>query len=182
MVWVVVTAIAFLVLGGDALAVDLAETRELAESGDAWYQTELAMMYHDGKQLKRDYTEAARWYRLAAEQGLSRAQANLGVLYAEGQGVQKDYKQAAHWFLKAAEQGSPMAQHNLGLLYGRGHGVDQDYVEAYIWASLAVNSGHTEAIKTRDAFKAKLSDDQLRNAQRRESFLYLKIEQYKSSQ
>jgi len=182
MVRAVATAIAFLVLGSVALAVDLAETRELAENGDAWYQTELAMMYHYGKHLKRDYTEAARWYRLAAEQGQSKAQANLGVLYAEGKGVQKDYEQAAHWFLKAAEQGSPVAQHNLGLLYGRGNGVDQNYVEAYIWASLAVNSGHTEAIESRDAFKARLSDDQLRTAERRKSFLYLRIEQYKSSQ
>lgn len=182
MVRAVATAIAFLVLSSVALAVDLAETRELAENGDAWYQTELAMMYHYGKHLKRDYTEAARWYRLAAEQGQSKAQANLGVLYAEGKGVQKDYEQAAHWFLKAAEQGSPVAQHNLGLLYGRGNGVDQNYVEAYIWASLAVNSGHTEAIESRDAFKARLSDDQLRTAERRKSFLYLRIEQYKSSQ
>ena len=181
MLRVVVTAIAFSLFGSNALAVDLAETRELAELGDAWYQTELAMLYHYGKELERNHTEAARWYQLAADQGLSKAQANLGVLYAEGQGVQQDFKQAAFWFLKAANQGSPMAQHNIGLLYGRGHGVEQDYVEAYIWESLAANSGLEEAIRNRNIFKAKLSDSQLRAAQRRESFLYLKIEQNKSS-
>ena len=165
-----------------AVAVDLEEIRRLAEQGDAWYQTELALMYHNGKKLDQDYSEAASWYRLAADQGFSKAQANLGVLYAEGLGVKQDYEQAADWFLKAAEQGSPMAQHNLGLLYSRGQGVEKNHVEACIWEGLAATSGHREAIKNRDICKQNLSDDELRTAQRRESFLYLKIEQYKSRQ
>ena len=163
------------------LALDLAETRVLAEQGDAWYQTELALMYHQGKGLPKDYNEAARWYRLAAEQEYSKAQANLGVMYGEGQGVPQDFTVAASWFRKAAEQGNSLAQHNLGLLYGRGQGVKQDYAEAYIWESLAATSGNEDAIRNRDIALAKLSDEELRAAQRRESFLYLKIEHQKSS-
>ncbi|MFP6745782.1 MAG: hypothetical protein VCB77_11420 [Alphaproteobacteria bacterium] len=37
-----------------------------------------------------DYTEAAKWYRLAAEQGNAEGQRRLGTLYAEGQGVPQD--------------------------------------------------------------------------------------------
>jgi TPR repeat protein len=41
-------------------------------------------------QGRGDYTEAAKWYRKAAEQGDARAQANLGVLYQFGWGVPQD--------------------------------------------------------------------------------------------
>jgi len=174
-------AVLFLVLGGPAPAFDLAETRALAEQGDAWYQTELALMYHQGKGLAKDYSEAARWYRLAAEQGFSKAQANLGVMYGEGQGVQQDYALAEAWFRKAAEKGNSLAQHNLGLMYGRGQGVEQDYVKAYIWESLAANSGNKDAIRNRDISLSKLSSEELKAAQRREAFLFLKIENRKAS-
>ena len=169
-----------LLFTGSLLALDLTETRTLAEQGDAWYQTELALMYHHGKGLPKNYQEAARWYRLAAEQDFSKAQANLGVLYGEGQGVPQDYTLAAEWFRKAAERGNALAQHNLGLLYGRGQGVKQDYTEAYIWESLAATSGNKDAIRNRDVLLAKLSDEELKTARRRESFLYLKIEHQKS--
>ncbi len=171
-----------LLLSGPVAAIGLAETRSLAEQGDAWYQTELALMYHRGKDLPRDYQRAIRWYRLAAEQEFSRAQANLGVMYGEGQGVPQDYQIAAFWFRKAADQGNVLAQHNLGLLYGRGQGVEQDYAEAYVWESLAAISGHQEAIKNRDIVLSKLSDEELKAAQRRETFLLLKIEHRKTSQ
>ena len=54
-----ITAICLL-CAGPALALDLAETRTLAEQGDAWYQTELALMYHHGKGLPKNYEEAAQ--------------------------------------------------------------------------------------------------------------------------
>ena len=113
---VVFLSLALLMANSSVASVDLQKKRELAEQGDPWYQTELALMYHNGQMVKKNYSEAARWYQLAADQGFSKAQANLGVLYAEGLGVEQDFDQAAQWFLSAAEQGNPMAQHNLGLL------------------------------------------------------------------
>ena len=170
------------IIGDSAASVDLQKKRELAEQGDPWYQTELALMYHNGETLQKDYAEAARWYQLAADQGFSKAQANLGVLYAEGLGVEQDFGQAADWFLQAAEKGNPMAQHNLGLLYSRGDGLEKDPVEACIWLSLAASGGHKEAGRRSATCKDQLNDEQLRTVQRREAFLYLKIEQYKSRQ
>jgi TPR repeat protein len=46
------------------------------------------------------YTQAAFWYRKAAEQGNSVAQDALGDLYYNGQGVPQDYAQAALWYRK----------------------------------------------------------------------------------
>src|SRR5512145_2545011 len=53
--------------------------REAAEKGDAAAQALLGGMYVCGENVPRDYAEAAKWYRLAAEQGHSDARYNLGV-------------------------------------------------------------------------------------------------------
>ena len=45
----------------------------------------------------QDYSEAVKWYRMAAEQGDAMAQFSLGVMYYKGQGVPEDYVQAHMW-------------------------------------------------------------------------------------
>jgi hypothetical protein len=55
--------------------------------------------------VAQSYTEAAKWYRKAAEQGHAEAQVQLGVLYSNGLGVAANTAEATKWLLKAAEQG-----------------------------------------------------------------------------
>jgi len=43
--------------------------RVQAEAGDASAQYNLELMYDHGLGVPRDYTEAVRWFRMAAEQG-----------------------------------------------------------------------------------------------------------------
>jgi TPR repeat protein len=62
-------------------------------------------MYARGQGLPKNYREAERWFRLAAEQGDATAQANLGLLYANGYGLPRDYVQAYIWFSRAGAQG-----------------------------------------------------------------------------
>nr|WP_213395103.1 tetratricopeptide repeat protein [Yoonia sp.] len=59
-------------------------------------------MYSIGIGVPRDYAEAVRWYRLAADQGFSHAQYNLGWMYHNGQGVPQDYAEAVRWLRLAA--------------------------------------------------------------------------------
>ena len=54
-------------------------------------------MYYNGRGVPQDYTEALKWYRLAAEQGHAAAQFNLGLMYENGQGVPQEYVQAHMW-------------------------------------------------------------------------------------
>jgi len=51
---------------------------------------EKAEYYKDQK----NYEEAVRWYRKAAEQGDADVQNNLGGLYFYGYGVEQNYKEA----------------------------------------------------------------------------------------
>jgi TPR repeat protein len=82
----------------------------IGESGLAAAQCNLGVMYHNGQGVPKDYAQAAKWYRKAAEQGNALAQYNLGVMYYNGYGVPKDHSEALEWYQKAAEQGFAKAQ------------------------------------------------------------------------
>jgi TPR repeat protein len=104
---------------------------------------ELGNDYYWGRKGKpKDYAEAVRWYRKAAEQGNANGQSNLGVMYMKGYGVEQDYTEAVRWYRKAAEQGDVTGQNNLGVMYQNGHGLKQDYAEAVRWYRKAAEQGN----------------------------------------
>lgn len=106
------------------------ETVAAAEAGDAAAQFQMGVAYDNGYGVRRDLTEAAKWYERAAEQGHAAAQTSLGSLYENGEGVPQDYSRAIELYRKAAAQGEPMAQHSLGFMYDQGMGVAEDDNEA----------------------------------------------------
>ena len=65
---------------------------------DAEAQFNLGCHYRDGE----DYTEAAKWFRMAAEQGHSDAQYWLGWCYGHGLGVEYDSAEAEKWVRMSA--------------------------------------------------------------------------------
>jgi uncharacterized protein len=113
--------------------------RRLAENGDCEAQSTLGYMYKVGRGVKKDYAEAAKWFRRAATRD-DHAQNHLGLLYVTGLGVSQSYVEAAKWFRLAANQGHAVAQFNLGVMYETGQGVSQDYAEAAKWYLLAAES------------------------------------------
>jgi TPR repeat protein len=71
-------------------------------------------MYEKGDFLPKDWREAARLYRLAADQGNAAAQANLADFYERGDaGLRKDACEAARLRKLAAAQGYAYAQRAL---------------------------------------------------------------------
>ena len=117
--------------------------------GSNSYQSQLSAkeMYEIGDKnyRKKNYSEALKWYRKAAEQGNAEAQINLGGMYLYGKGVPQDNSKAVKWFRKAAEQENAMAQKNIGWLYEQGKGVPQDDSEAVKWFRKAAEQGDEEA-------------------------------------
>ena len=129
---------------------DLARDRQdliaYAEAGHAPSQRVLGDCYRIGDDLtKRDYVEALRWYRCAAEQGDPEAQNDLGSMYLNGFGVAKDATEAARWYRKSAEQGVAMAMFHFALRCLHGDGVERDDAEAVLWLSKAAEQGHIAA-------------------------------------
>lgn len=121
--------------------VALEKWEPLAKAGHVGAQVGLGLMYTTGKGVVENDTEAAKWYRLAAEQGNALAQYNLGTIYRNGQGVARDPVEAAKWYKMAAEQGVPAAQFNLGNMYETGEGVTESSVEAIRWYVEAGEAG-----------------------------------------
>jgi hypothetical protein len=141
----------------------------LAEQGNASAQSNLGVMYEQGRGVAQNYREAMRWFRLAAMQGDASAQSNLGVMYFKGQGIAQDFREAMKWYRLGAGQGNAEAQFNLGIMYEQGRGVPQDLLRAHMWFNLAVSQSSEEsgklAIKSRDIVRQRLTRAQLFQAQ-----------------
>jgi uncharacterized protein len=137
-------------------------------------QSLLGLMSYRGQGVPRDYREAAKWFRLAADQGDVDAQFHLGVMYSEGQGVPQNHVEGAKWYRLAADQGDAQAQYNLGVFHTNGQaGREPDFVSAYMWFNLAASQfaasdpRRSTAINSRDLVAQRLTPDQLVEGQRR---------------
>jgi hypothetical protein len=95
---------------------EIGEIRTKAGKGQAAAQDSLGGCYFGGDGVVKDYVEAAKWFRRAAEQGYGISQYNLGVCYDNGFGVQKDFVQAYKWYNLAAAQSTKAAITNLASL------------------------------------------------------------------
>ena len=93
----------------------------------------------------KDYPQAFKLYRAAADQGNARGQFNVGYFYRMGLSVPEDAAEAARWYRLAAEQGHASAQNNLGFLYATGEGVPRDEATARRLYSDAANQGSATA-------------------------------------
>lgn len=123
----------------------LRELHARAESGDTEAQFNMGNLFFKGREVVRDYAEAAKWYRLAALKDYAQAQLKTGMMYDAGVGVEQDYIEAVRWYRLAAAQGLARAQLNLGVAYAEGQGVSKDEVEAVKWFRLAADQGETQA-------------------------------------
>ena len=79
------------------------EWKPLAEKGDAKSQTNLGILYFNGKGVLKDYKKAVNLLERAANQGEAEAQFILGKIYIEGDGVPKSLKTAKIWVEMAFE-------------------------------------------------------------------------------
>jgi hypothetical protein len=145
----------------------------LAEQGDERAQQTLGLIYYRGRGVTADHHEAVKWFRRAANRGNASAQFYLGLMFAEGQGVPQDYAEAAKWYRFAADSGDAQAQYNLGLAYVEGEGVEADNVAAHMWFNIAAarfppsdTRNRSAAVKNRDVVAAKMTPDQIAEAQR----------------
>ncbi len=135
---------------------EMPESKSLAQAVE-WYQaasaqgvaaaqTNLGLMYAQGRGVKQDYDEARKLWAQAAASEHPMAQFNLGLLYLQGLAGTPDEKKAAQYFQLAAQQNVPDAQYALGTMYLAGRGVAKNRDEAVGWLKKAATAGHQRAI------------------------------------
>lgn len=145
----------------------LSHWQPLAETDDAEAQRNIGIMYQQGLGLPQNNSEAAKWYRRAADNGHSRAPQNLGAMYEEGAGVLQNFGEAAKWYRVAAERGNVVAKVNLGVLHEEGvPGVPHDIVQSHMWYNLAAAEGSGDAARYRDEAAKGMTPEQVAEAQR----------------
>jgi hypothetical protein len=89
-------------------SANMAQLRELADRDDPAAENALGLLYAAGDEkqgIRRDESDAARWFTKAAEHGSVPAQSKLGSLYWGGRGVAKDDSQAYFWTVLARANG-----------------------------------------------------------------------------
>ncbi len=122
--------------------------------------------YAIGEGVPRDYAEAVKWSRMAAEQGQAGAQVVLGNAYSNGWSIDKDDAKAVEWWRRAANQGDAMAQAKMGGAYFMGAGVPKDFVLAYMWLNLAAAQGFLDTLSIRDSLEQTMTPEQIAEGQR----------------
>lgn len=94
--------------------------------------------------VKKNYSEAFKWFKKSAEQENSDAQYMLGECYYHGRRVAQNYSEAVEWYKKSAEQENSKAQYMLGKCYYYGRGIAQNYSEAVKWYKKAAAQGDSD--------------------------------------
>jgi putative methionine-R-sulfoxide reductase with GAF domain len=98
------------------LATDLSSLRKLAERGDPTAQFAMGARYATGQEDKQDYSEAMRWFSMAADRGHIVAQDTLGAYYWAGRGVPKDVSKAYFWSVLAQAGGNRASKYRVAAL------------------------------------------------------------------
>jgi tetratricopeptide (TPR) repeat protein len=89
----------------------------------------------------KNWNEAMRFYRLAAEEGNATAMAGISGMYHQGAGVKQDFTESLRWARMAAEKGDQFAMGMVGVQYASGEGVAKDCGVAKQWLEKAASGG-----------------------------------------
>jgi TPR repeat protein len=125
-----------------AHAIEVCTAEVNADPSSARLQYELGRSYF---QIK-NYLEAVRHYRIAADAGYAQALSDLGFAYVQGLGAIKNYQMAFELFNKAAQMGNAYAMQNVGSMYASGLFVKQDQTKALEWFEKSIEAGNAGAL------------------------------------
>lgn len=83
-------------------ARDITNLLHNSENGNPEAEYLSGILYEFGYGVPQNYTEAAKWYRKAAERDIALAQYIVGVMYEHGQGVPQNYAESYFWLVLAS--------------------------------------------------------------------------------
>ena len=137
--------------------------RKAAEQGDAQAQFRLGSCYRLGEGVAPNPQLAQSWTLKSANQGHAIAQGNMGGFCLE-KGDPQYYPEAVRWFKLSAEQGHPKGMFKLGLMYSLGLGHKENKPLGFAWMLLCLPTEDETFRKAIEAFRAKLSPEELKHA------------------
>lgn len=130
----------------------------------------LAIMYEKGWGTTKNEAKALEFAELAGGNDWPRGQTKLGYLHAKGLlGLKKDETKAAKLFTQVVvkhpqDDSYFIALRNLGYMYAQGLGVQNNDIVAYVCYKTIAFEGEAKAQKTADIIRARMTDDQINEA------------------
>ncbi|KOF19801.1 peptidoglycan-binding protein [Ensifer adhaerens] len=112
-----------------------------AKGGDPLAFYEIGARFTEGRGVREDLAEAAKWYQRAADGGVVPAEYRLASMYEKGSGLTRDAARAKVLYLKAAGQGNASAMHNLAVMLASGRDGSPDFAGATNWFAKAAELG-----------------------------------------
>lgn len=119
----------------------------IAKEGHYNAQGFLGDIYRLGKLGAPDYSEAAKWYSLAADQDGAYEAYQLALLLKDGKGVSKNTREAFKYFKIAADKGKSDAYFFLAYFLSEGEGVNKDLTSARYWYEKALAEAPSSAVQ-----------------------------------
>ncbi len=121
------------------VAFDFLERSAKRNNSEALYA--IGTWYLFGRYVKKDRSEAVKYFLLAIEGNNSSAYYDLGVCYEEGVGIRKDKKAAFECYLNAALLGDKQSLYEVGRCYFYGIGTSKNMHVGEIWLKHAELNG-----------------------------------------
>ena len=128
-----------------SLSSKWAPTYHQALAGDAASMADLGWVYYNGDGATRDYQQAEKWFKKAADLGNANGMSGMGSIFLEVRGTPEADKKAFAWYQKAAAAGDTYGMYSIGYMYEYGRGVPQDKDLAITWYRKAANLGNQYA-------------------------------------
>lgn len=113
------------------------------EKGHIEAAYELGMLYYNPPlgEFEKDFEQAVKYFKIAADAGISEAQYKLGWMYRFGLGCNVDISESIKYEEMAANQGHPAGAAQLASLYQINGYIN--YQKAYKYAKQAADSGYS---------------------------------------
>lgn len=116
-----------------------------ADAGIAEAQTNLGLLYAQGRGVNANPALAVKYWKKSAAAGHAMALFNLGLAYYQGTGIEPDSEEAVALIYRASMQNLKEAQYALGQFYRNGVGIAKSDEEALYWYRIAGRQGHEQA-------------------------------------
>ena len=116
-----------------------------AAKGDVESETNLGILYINGKGTPKDDAKSVEWLTKAIKDGSMRAIYELGAMYLHGVGVPEDKARGLKMYRQAAVQGWPAALFSMGIRIMNGDDLQQDQIEGERLLHLAADNGDADA-------------------------------------
>lgn len=127
---------------------DLKDIEAFADCGNIDAMKKAGGVYYSGIGAKKDFGQALKWYKMAADLDDSWSKNKVGEMLRDGEGTEIDLSEACKMFMEAGRLGNVAGLWNIVIMHSTGTINDKGlYMDAVNAMSSIADSGNVDALK-----------------------------------